>query len=74
MLKMKVYGIVSFNEDKLKTLLSVLDESKRVAFEDIKLPRTDLLRKADNGDEEAIKTIKKYIAEDCTETTELADL
>ena len=36
-----------------------------------KLPRKDLLIKAENGDQKALSTIKKYIAEDYVE--ELTD-
>jgi len=69
--EMTIQGITNINEDNLKIILGVINMSKRVVYDHEKLPRKDLLIKAENGDQKALSTIKKYIAEDYVE--ELTD-
>ena len=50
--------ITNLDEITLKILLFVIEESKKVVFESKKLPRTELLKAAEKGDEESKNTIK----------------
>jgi len=65
--QLRVNGITNLDEITLKILLFIIEESKKVVFENKKLPRTELLKAAEKGDEESKNTIKKYIAEGYTQ-------
>jgi len=72
--ELKVEEITNLDEITLKILLFVIEESKKVVFESKKLPRTELLKAAEKGDEESKNTIKKYIAEDYIEELKIEQI
>ena len=51
-----------------------LQENFTKVFENKKLPRTELLKAAEKGDEESKNTIKKYIAEDYTQEIVMGEI
>ena len=72
--ELRVNGITNLDEITLKILLFIIEESKKVVFENKKLPRTELLKAAEKGDEESKNTIKKYIAEDYTQEIGMGEI
>ena len=62
--ELKVKDITNLDETTLKILLFAINESKKVVFESKKLPRGELLKAAETGDNDSLQKIKLYIAED----------
>ena len=72
--ELKVKDITNLDETTLKILLFAINESKKVVFESKKLPRGELLKAAETGDNNSLQKIKNYIAEDYIQELTLEEI
>ena len=67
-------GVVNLDESTLKILLFAINESKKVVHDHKKLPRTDLIASAEQGDNDSLQKLRQYIAEDYIQELTLEEI
>ena len=67
-------GVANLDESTLKILLFAINESKKVVHDHKKLPRTELIASAEQGDNESLEKLRQYIADDYIQELTLEEI
>ena len=67
-------GVANLDESTLKILLFAINESKKVVHDHKKLPRTELITSAEQGDNESLEKLRQYIADDYIQELTLEEI